>query len=240
MSDRELAPAIFTGIAPQYSWMGAVWSFGQDARWRRTMVQRLNAVPGSLVLDVAAGTGLVSRELAGQKLVRVVALDPSLPMLGAGRPANEAAGLADRITPVVGRAERLPFADDTFDAVTFTYLLRYVDDPPAVLRELVRVARPGGGIASLEFHVPEEPLLRSGWWAYTRTVMPAVGAVVSPAWYRTGRFLGPSISRFGARAPLPVQVRWWQDAGVRHVRSRVMSMGVGVVMWGTKGGPRVS
>lgn len=202
------------------------------------MAQRLNAVPGSLVLDVAAGTGLVSRELAGRKLVRVVSLDPSLPMLQAGLPANQAAGLTGRIVPVVGRAEALPFPDDTFDAVTFTYLLRYVDDPPAVVRELVRVLRPGGGLASLEFHVPDEPLLRAGWWAYTRTLMPAIGALVSPSWYRTGRFLGPSISRFGERAPLPEQVRWWQEAGVRHVRTRVMSLGVGVVISGTKGGPR--
>jgi demethylmenaquinone methyltransferase/2-methoxy-6-polyprenyl-1,4-benzoquinol methylase len=239
VSDRHHAPAIFTGIAPEYSWMGAVWSFGQDARWRRTMVSRLNAPPGSLVLDVAAGTGLVSRELAGRKLVRVVSLDLSGPMLRAGVPANAKAGLDDRIRPVVGRAEALPFPDDTFDAVTFTYLLRYVDDPGAVLRELARVLRPGGGLASLEFHVPDQPTLRAGWWLYTRTVMPAIGALVSRAWFRTGRFLGPSIDRFYRRAPLPEQVRWWQDAGIRHVRSRVMSLGVGVVVWGVKGGRRV-
>ena len=108
---------------------------------------RLNAPPGSLVLDVAAGTGLVSRELAGRKLVHVVSLDVSGPMLRAGVPANREAGLDDRIRPVVGRAEALPFPDDTFDAVTFTYLLRYVDDPEAVMRELARVLRPGGGLA---------------------------------------------------------------------------------------------
>jgi Methylase involved in ubiquinone/menaquinone biosynthesis len=240
MSDRGEAPAIFSGIAPQYSWMGAVWSFGQDARWRRTMVSKVNAPPGGRVLDVAAGTGLVSRELAARKLVRVVSLDRSAPMLRAGVPANVAAGLDERITPVLARAEALPFDDETFDAVTFTYLLRYVDDPEAVLAELSRVLRPGGTLASLEFHVPDQPILHLGWWLYTRAVMPAVGAVVSIPWWRTGRFLGPSIERLYDRAPLPEQVRWWQTAGIRHVRSCVMSLGVGVVICGVKGGPRVA
>ena len=124
-------------------------SFGQDARWRRFMVSKVNAVPGSLVLDVAAGTGLVSRELAARKRLRVVSLDASEPMLRAGLPANELAGLDAQITPVLGRAERLPFADETFDALTFTYLFRYVDDPAATMRELARVVRPGGTIATL-------------------------------------------------------------------------------------------
>jgi demethylmenaquinone methyltransferase/2-methoxy-6-polyprenyl-1,4-benzoquinol methylase len=235
-SDRSHAPVIFTGIAPQYSWMGAVMSFGQDGRWRRFMVSKVNAVPGSLVLDVAAGTGLVSRELAARKRLRVVSFDATEPMLRAGLPANELAGLGAQITPVLGRAERLPFPDETFDALTFTYLFRYVDDPAAAMRELARVVRPGGTIATLEFHVPEQPLLRAGWYAYTRGALPVIGSLAGRAWRETGRFLGPSISRFDERAPLPEQVRWWQEAGVRHVRSRVMSLGAGVVVWGVKGG----
>ena len=235
-SDRSYAPSIFTGIAPQYSWMGAVMSFGQDGRWRRFMVSKVNAAPGSLVLDVAAGTGLVSRELAARKRLRVVSFDATEPMLRSGLPANELAGLGAQITPVLGRAERLPFSDETFDALTFTYLFRYVDDPAAAMRELARVVRPGGTIATLEFHVPEQPLLRAGWYAYTRGALPVIGSLAGRAWRETGRFLGPSISRFDERAPLPEQVRWWQEAGVRHVRSRVMSLGAGVVVWGVKGG----
>ncbi|HEY5905960.1 MAG TPA: class I SAM-dependent methyltransferase, partial [Actinomycetota bacterium] len=223
---------------PQYSWAGAVLSFGQDPRWRRFMVSKLGAVPGSLVLDVAAGTGLVSRELAARMSVNVISLDPSGPMLRAGIPANEAAGLADRIHPVLGRAEVLPFADGTFDALTFTYLVRYVDDPAATLRELARVVRPGGSIASLEFHVPQQPMLRAGWYAYTRGVLPVLGSFVSPQWRRTGNFLGPSISRLEDRAPLPEQVRWWQEAGIRHVRSRELTLGAAVVIWGVKEGRR--
>ena len=235
-SDRSHAPAIFTGIAPQYSWMGAVMSFGQDGRWRSFMVSKVNAAPGSLVLDVAAGTGLVSRELAARKRLRVISFDATEPMLRSGLPANELAGLDAQITPVLGRAERLPFPDETFDALTFTYLFRYVDDPADAMRELTRVVRPGGTIATLEFHVPEQPLLRAGWYAYTRGALPVIGSLAGHAWRETGRFLGPSISRFDERAPLPEQVRWWQEAGVRHVRSRVMSLGAGVVVWGVKGG----
>ncbi len=239
MSDRTEAPEIFDGIAPQYSWMGAIWSFGQDARWRRTMVERVNATPGALVLDVAAGSGLVSRDLAARKLLRVVSLDANARMLRAGIPANHAAGLGERITPILARAESLPFPDASFDAVTFTYLLRYVDDPVTVLAELARVLRPGGTLASLEFHEPETPLIRAGWRAYTRALMPFLGALVSHDWYRTGRFLGPSIERFYRRAPLAEQVRWWQEAGLRHVRTRVMSLGAGVVIWGVGAGTRV-
>ena len=237
-SDREAAPGLFTGIAPQYSWAGAVLSFGQDPRWRRTMVSKLGAVPGALVLDVAAGTGLVSRELAARRRVRVVSYDASAPMLRAGLPANEAAALDDRITPVLGRAEALPFADGAFHALTFTYLVRYVDDPAATMRELARVVRPGGAIASLEFHVPQQPALRAGWYAYTRGVLPVLGSFVSPQWRHTGSFLGPSISRLEQRAPLPEQVRWWQEAGIRHVRSRELTLGAAVVMWGVKQGGR--
>jgi demethylmenaquinone methyltransferase/2-methoxy-6-polyprenyl-1,4-benzoquinol methylase len=188
------------------------------------------------VLDVASGTGLVARELAARRNVRVVALDQSRLMLRAGLPATSAAGLADRVRPVLGRAEGLPFADEAFDSVTFTYLLRYVDDPAATLAELVRVLRPGGTLASLEFGVPNRPAAHAAGQAYTRVLMPAVGWVVSDAWYRTGRFLGPNIEEFHRRYPLPEQVRLWQEAGMRHVRTRSLSLGAGVVTWAVKEG----
>ena len=213
--------------------MGAVLSLGQDARWRRFLVSRLNPIPGAWVLDVATGTGLVARQLATRN-VRVVGLDQSQAMLRIGATAIEGSPVAGRLRFVRGRAERLPFADETFDAVTFTYLLRYVDDPAATVAELARVLRPGGTMASLEFHVPGHPWLRAGWQAYTRTVMPGVGWFVSPAWFKTGRFLGGNVAEWERRFPLPVQVRWWQEAGMRHVRTRVMSLGAAVVTWGIK------
>jgi demethylmenaquinone methyltransferase/2-methoxy-6-polyprenyl-1,4-benzoquinol methylase len=227
------ARRLFAGIAPEYDRMGALLSFGQDPRWRRLLVSKVAAPPGSWVLDVASGTGLVARELALRNL-RVAALDQSEAMVRRG--VSEIAGSPSyrTIRFLLGRAEALPFADETFDALTFTYLLRYVDDPGATIRELSRVLRPGGVMAALEFYVPPEPWAQLGWRAYTRAVMPAIGLAMSGAWYRTGRFLGPSIEEFVRRYPLPVQVRMWQEAGLRRVRTTTLAMGAAVVMWAVK------
>jgi demethylmenaquinone methyltransferase/2-methoxy-6-polyprenyl-1,4-benzoquinol methylase len=231
------ARRLFEGIAPEYERMGAVLGFGQDARWRRHMIEQVRPMPGSWALDVASGTGLVARELAARRNVRVVSLDPSEAMLRAGAPPARAARLDDRIHPVLGIAEALPFADGTFDAVTFTYLLRYVDEPEATVSELARVLRPGGTMACVEFHLPAGAWARTGWWLYTRGVMPVVGAAVSPAWRHTGRFLGTSIEEFTRRHPIPEQVRWWHRAGMTSVRTRVMSAGAGIVWSARRRGP---
>ncbi len=234
-ADRtRFARRLFAGIAPQYERMGMLLSFGQDERWRRFLVSTSNAVPGAWVLDVAAGTQLVSRALAARKNADVVALDQSEPMLRAGGEPNRLAGLDDRIHPVLGQAERLPFDDGVFDAVSFTYLLRYVDDPAATVGELARVLRVGGSIAMLEFHVPQTPLAHAGWWMHTRGVMPVLGTVASPAWARTAAFLGPNISSFVSRHPLEEWVRWFQSAGIGHVRTRSFLFGSAVVLWGVK------
>lgn len=238
-ADRSrFARRLFAGIAPEYDRMGALLSFGQDPRWRRFLLSRVNAIPGAWVLDAATGTGLVARELARRNL-RVAALDPSAAMIRRGVEAARAEGLDDRMRFLGGRAERLPFPDETFDAVTFTYLLRYVTDPAATVAELARVLRPGGVMAALEFSVPHEAWVHAGWWVHTRAVMPAVGWAVSPGWYRTGRFLGRDVTEFYRRFPLPVQVRWWQEAGMRRVRTRPFSNGAAVVTWAVKANPLI-
>jgi demethylmenaquinone methyltransferase/2-methoxy-6-polyprenyl-1,4-benzoquinol methylase len=146
------------------------------------------------------------------------------------------AGLADRIELVEGRAESLPFEDASFDALTFTYLLRYVDDPEATLRELARVVRPGGTIASLEFGVPPRLLPRAAWELYVRVGLPLAGRAVSPGWHEVGRFLGPSIRSFYERLPLDRLLGLWADAGIEDVRARRLSLGGGIVIWGRRAG----
>ena len=210
--------------------MAALFSFGQDPRWRRAMVAAVDARPTERVLDVATGTGLVARALVRRYGCRVVGLDQSDDMLARAGPL--VGTVYEQL--VQGEAERLPFGDGEFDALTFTYLLRYVDDPAGTMRELARVVRPGGRIAMLEFHVPRGPLLRPAWWLYTRIGLPALGRLVSRHWYEVGRFLGPSIDGFWARHPLPSVAEMWRAAGIGSVEVRKMSLGGGVVMWGVR------
>jgi demethylmenaquinone methyltransferase/2-methoxy-6-polyprenyl-1,4-benzoquinol methylase len=137
------------------------------------------------------------------------------------------------VTLVEARAEKLPFPDAAFDALTFTYLLRYVQDPAAVLRELARVVRPGGTIAGLEFAVPRG-VWRPLWELYVRVGLPAAGRVLSPAWAEVGGFLGPSIRGFYDRYPEERLLELWWDAGIRDVRARRLSLGGGIVTWGRR------
>jgi demethylmenaquinone methyltransferase / 2-methoxy-6-polyprenyl-1,4-benzoquinol methylase len=227
---------LFAGLPRRYDLAGAVLSFGQDPRWRRAMVGEVRARRDQRVLDVATGTGMVAGALVRRYDCRVVGLDQSPEMLaGAQAKLDADAGLASRIELVRGEAESLAFADGEFDHLTFTYLLRYVEDPGATLRELARVVKPGGRIASLEFMLPPNVIARDLWWIYTRAAMPALGRVISRDWYVVGRFLGPSITDLYRRLPLDRQMELWRAAGIEDVQARVMSLGGGVVIWGTRG-----
>jgi len=236
---KRHALELFAGLPRHYDRVAAALSFGQDRRWRRTMVETVQARPGERVLDVATGTGLVAQRLVRRYGCSVVGLDQSPAMLDAARArlARDPA-LGQRVSLVIGEAERLPFADAEFDHLTFTYLLRYVDDPAATLRELARVVRPGGRVASVEFAVPPSALWRALWNVYTRVGLPTLGRLVSSDWRQTGSFLARSIPEFYARHPLEQVVRFWAEAQIGSLHARRMSLGGGVVLWGTRDGGR--
>jgi demethylmenaquinone methyltransferase/2-methoxy-6-polyprenyl-1,4-benzoquinol methylase len=201
------------------------------------MVDRIVPSGGKLVLDVASGTAGVALQIARRTPARVVGIDLTEQMLRQGGRNVAAAGQRERIALLAERAEQLPFPDAAFDALTFTYLLRYVADPQATLAELARVVKPGGTVASLEFLAPPSPFWRFWWWLYTRLLLPAGGALTGGReWFAVGRFLGPNISRHYRRYPLDWTVRAWQQAGLTDVGCRVMSLGGGLVMWGTRAG----
>jgi len=187
------------------------------------------------VLDVATGTAGVALAWSSRTPADVIGVDLTEEMLRVGRDRVARHGAEGQIRLVVGRAEQLPFPDASFDALTFTYLLRYVTDPAATLRELARVVRPGGAIASLEFAVPSKPVWHPAWRGYTRAVLPAAGfATGGREWARVGRFLGPSITEHYQRHPVDETIAQWREAGIEEVGLRTMSLGGGVVMWGRK------
>ena len=229
---KRHALQLFHGLPAHYDRVGAVMSFGQDTRWRRALVDALAPAPGMRILDVATGTGMVAFALASHGAT-VVGLDQSREMLaGARARLHDTQQLADRLSFVLGEAEALPFADAEFDALSFTYLLRYIDDPAATMRELTRVLKPGGRIAMVEFGVPGNPYLRGLWRIHTRAGLPLLGRAVSRDWYEVGRFLGPNIEQFHAATPdLP---GLWREAGIAQSRQRDMSFGAGIVVTGVR------
>jgi demethylmenaquinone methyltransferase/2-methoxy-6-polyprenyl-1,4-benzoquinol methylase len=223
------ARRLFAPLGPTYDRYARLLSFGQDPRWRRFLVSRVEAQPTDTVLDVATGTGAVATELVRALRCSVVGLDQSPEMLAEAR---------RRVPPgvqlVEGTAERLPFQNGSFDALTFTYLLRYVDSPDAALRELARVVRPGGVIAGLEFGIPRNAFAHALWRSYVRVGLPFAGRLIAPGWREVGDFLGPSIREFWLRYPLERLLELWRDAGIDDVRYRRLSFGGGIVIWGRR------
>jgi demethylmenaquinone methyltransferase/2-methoxy-6-polyprenyl-1,4-benzoquinol methylase len=231
---KRHAVQLFSGLPAHYDRVGAVMSFGQDPRWRRALVDFIDPQPGMRILDVATGTGMVAFAHAARG-AEVIGLDQSEAMLGGARARLEhSPELAGRLSLVLGEAESLPYADGEFDALSFTYLLRYVDDRAATMRELARVVKPGGRIAMVEFWVPSNPILRLLWRIHTRAGLPLLGRVVSRDWYEVGRFLGPNIDQFHAAEPdLPAL---WGAAGIGDATQRDMSFGAGIVVTGVRDG----
>jgi demethylmenaquinone methyltransferase/2-methoxy-6-polyprenyl-1,4-benzoquinol methylase len=235
-AENAFAADLFQGLPKRYDLLAEILSFGQNGRWRRELVAHIATSRPARILDVATGTAGVAIALARGTGAQVTGIDITEPMLERGRKRVESAGLGDRIKLEVGRAEDLSAGSGSFDAVSFTYLLRYVEDPAATLAELARVLRPGGVMASLDFFVPPNPAWRAAWWLYTRVKLPAAGMLLGgPVWWRVGRFLGPNISAFYRRWPLERIVDAWKAAGLVDVQYRVMSVGGGLVMWGRKG-----
>jgi demethylmenaquinone methyltransferase/2-methoxy-6-polyprenyl-1,4-benzoquinol methylase len=222
------ARTLFAPLGPTYDRYAALLSFGQDPRWRGFLVSRLDVGPQDTVLDVATGTGAVARELLERKQCAVVGLDQSPEMLAEARRR-----LPEAVKLVEGSAEQLPFPDASFDALTFTYLLRYVPEPAGTLRELARVVRPGGIIAGLEFALPRGAW-RPLWELYVRVGLPVAGRIISPGWAQVGGFLGPSIREFYKRYPEQRLLEVWRAAGIADVQSKRLSLGGGIVTWGRR------
>jgi demethylmenaquinone methyltransferase/2-methoxy-6-polyprenyl-1,4-benzoquinol methylase len=160
---------MFDAIASRYELVNKLMTFGLDGRWRRRAVADLRLPRASVVLDVAAGTGDFTRELARQGL-RGVATDLSFGMLHAGRAMNDC---------VQADASMLPFRSGGFDGITCGYALRNFTDLAATFDEMARVLRPGGRLSLLEVAEPRSGLFRAGFRLWFRKVVPFIGSLVS-------------------------------------------------------------
>jgi demethylmenaquinone methyltransferase / 2-methoxy-6-polyprenyl-1,4-benzoquinol methylase len=227
------AATLFAPLGPTYDRWAAILSFGQDPRWRRFLVSRVEAGPTDTVLDVATGTAAVALELVRQKDCYVVGIDQSAEMLDEGRRRVALAAATRKVRLQQADARSLPFDDGQFDALTFTYLLRYVEDPAATLHELARVVKPGGTIAGLEFGVPSG-VWRPLWEAWVRVGLPAAGRMIGDGWYEVGSFLGPSIRAHYEAWPVPRLLAAWRESGIGQVEAKPLSVGGGLVTWGRK------
>ncbi|MDA8311828.1 MAG: class I SAM-dependent methyltransferase [Actinomycetota bacterium] len=229
-----VARRVFRGLPERYDQLAEWLSFWQNRRWRAALVDAVAAGHPRLVADVATGTGGVALALAARTGAEVIGFDLDEGMARQGL-RNVRRASDPRISIAVAKGEQLPLPDRSVDALSFTYLLRYVDDPQATIAELARVVRAGGVVANLEFAVPDSPLWRPLWWLYTRSVLPLAGLLTGgPAWYRVGRFLGPSITGHYRRYPLDWTVEAWERAGIGEVTVQRMSLGGGLVMWGRR------
>jgi demethylmenaquinone methyltransferase/2-methoxy-6-polyprenyl-1,4-benzoquinol methylase len=230
----DLPRRIFSAIADGYDRPALALSLFQYRRWHRFLLSRLDLQPGARVLDMATGTGALAFDLLARPGVQVVGGDITRQMLiQAQRRVN--GRFAGTLGLVECSAEAPPFAAESFDATTFAYLLRYVADVPETLRALAGLVKPSGTMASLDFAVPRGvwyPL----WRVYTDAVLPAGGRLFSRDWRDVGAFLGPSISDFYRRWPEERLLQMWREAGFADVRSRRLSLGGAIVMWGRKSG----
>ena len=229
------ARELFDGIAAQYDWGPGLLDFCQDQRRRRYVVSRLQDRPDSTVLELCTGPDGVAMLMAQKHHCRVVGVDLSPKMLSRAQHNIARKSLTGQVTLVMGRAEDLAFADESFDAVCVTFLLRYVDDPESTMREMIRVLKPGGRLLSLEFGVPSNPIARAMWHVYTRGMLPLAGALVSRGWNKVGAFLGPSISQLYGSGAGDESRELWLRLGIQDVQTTHLSLGGAVVMWGAKG-----
>lgn len=213
--DPAAVAEMFNGVARRYDLTNDILSVGLDRQWRRATVRAIQAEPGERVLDLAAGTGTSTAALADRG-VAAVACDFSTGMVAEGKRRRP------DLPFIAGDATALPFADDSFDAVTISFGLRNVSPALAGLREMLRVTRPGGRIVVCEFSTPPIGLIDSGYRLFLRTVMTPVSRAFSsnPEAYD---YLEESILDWPDQEGV---ARMMQQAGWRGVSYRNLSAGI--------------
>ena len=233
-TDRDKTSQVrhmFDAIAPAYDFMNRAMTFGVDKRWRAKAVGMLAEGEPARVLDVATGTGDLAIAIA-KKLPRtqVTGADLSEQMLQVGRRKVEAAGLSDRITLSQADGTDLPFASDSFDAVSIAYGIRNFADILGGYREMLRVLRPGGELVVVELATPVNPLALAFYNVYTKALIPTVGRLVSKD-RRAYSYLPESIKAVAQREEM---LALMEKAGFERTSFKAMTFGTCIIYKATK------
>jgi demethylmenaquinone methyltransferase/2-methoxy-6-polyprenyl-1,4-benzoquinol methylase len=222
---------MFASIAARYDLLNHLLSGNVDKRWRRLVAQTLLATledREARILDVACGTGDLSLTLLQGGRARIVGIDFCRPMLDIA--ATKAVESGSRIPFVEGDALELPFADCSFEAATIAFGLRNLISVEAGIKELLRVLKPGGRVAVLEFSKPKAPVLRSLFKFYFTKVLPRFGGLISGS-KSAYQYLPDSVSRFPDQLEL---VSLLQVAGFENVSFRNLTGGIAALHLGTR------
>ncbi|MEX0678040.1 MAG: bifunctional demethylmenaquinone methyltransferase/2-methoxy-6-polyprenyl-1,4-benzoquinol methylase UbiE [Pirellulales bacterium] len=223
---------MFAEIAPRYDFLNHVLSLGTDVYWRFRTVRKVPPEGDAPILDVCTGTGdlALAYGRAASEGTSVVGADFCHPMLAIGRGKAVRRG-ATRVAFVEADARRLPFADNVFQIVSVAFGLRNVSDADGGLREMVRVCRPGGRIAILEFSLPRLQPFRLVYGLYFRHVLPRVGQLLARKGHGAYAYLPASVGEFPSGAALAERMR---AAGASQVRYYPLTLGVATLYVGTK------
>jgi demethylmenaquinone methyltransferase/2-methoxy-6-polyprenyl-1,4-benzoquinol methylase len=223
---------MFAEIAWRYDLLNHLLSWGFDWHWRRRTVKRVPPDEGP-VLDVCTGTADLALAYwrAGRRRVQVVGVDFCRPMLAIGDKKCRRAGAQPVVTLMEADSQRLPFADDTFQVVSVAFGLRNLSDTDQGLREMVRVCRPGGRVAVLEFSLPRARPLRALYGWYFRQVLPRVGQALACNRQAAYNYLPQSVDEFPQREGLVDRMR---RAGLSEVRYYPLTFGVAILYAGVK------
>ena len=222
--DARKVERMFSGIAPRYDLLNHLLSLGLDIGWRKKVARETGKIDCRRILDVCTGTGDMAVELCRfwRGKVHVDAIDFSRDLIEIGRRKIQKAGMNGRITFREGDAERLPYKDGQFDALTITFGLRNINDRPKALREFYRVTRPGGCFICLEFSRPANRLFERIYFLYLMKLVPLVSGILGsdPAAYK---YLGNTILDFPSPSEL---VRLIASAGWKEVTGRKLAGGI--------------
>ncbi len=226
---RVFVRRMFDGIAGTYDVLNRLLSAGTDVVWRRKTIDALGPQAGDRILDLATGTGDLGLEAADRDAgIAVTGADISTRMLHYG--LRKGRDREARMTFLAGDAERLPFEDATFDRVTIGFGIRNVAELDAGLGEMIRVLKPGGRAAILEFSQPHSPLMRGPYLFYFRNVLPTIGRLVSRD-QSAYRYLCESVMRFPEGEAFCDRMR---AVGFVQVDSTTLSFGIATIYVGCR------